>query len=236
MYQRIEANIPVTVTPAAFADMFCGNSNLPASMVGVCGRVIRGCKPRDFDKLSFAEGRRLAWVLGPRGLHDLLGKRGADIVLGIGKSRTWLQEKLAEGIRWKLVVLPQTACRLANWDGLFALVAEYYPEIAPKLLGWAETLKDGTLVASIDQRMVTADVKDNVRHPLHMSVEWYRDAEDTSANARLFLWHSLGVNDQFTGNGYTKGPDGTPEVEEYLVPNCRLADLPDVVLIDLDVS
>jgi hypothetical protein len=173
--------------------------------------------------------------MGPNGMRDLLGKRGSEIVLGIGKSRAWLQEKLAEGMRWKLVVIPQGACRLADWAGLFAMVTEYYPEVASKLLRWADVLRDPSLLECIENRMVGREVKDDVRHPLHMSAERYRDADDTPANGRLFLWHSLGVNNQFTGDGFTAGPDGTPRVEEYLVPNGRLADFPDVVLLDLEV-
>ena len=43
----------------------------------------------------------------------------------------------------------------------------------------------------------------------------------------------LAVNDQFIGNGYTKGPDG---VAEYLLPNRNLAELPGAVVIELTVS
>jgi hypothetical protein len=58
--------------------------------------------------------------------------------------------------------------------------------------------------------------------------------EDTPENARLFLWHSLGVNDQFQGTGYTQTqPDNG--VDEYLMPSRDLTEFPDAVVIELDV-
>lgn len=227
-----KASCLTEVTPARYAEMFLRKSRPPGRISGVCGRVIRGTRPEEFAKLTFLPGRRLAWLTGPTGLQMWIGKTGNEIVLGIGKTKAWLEKKLDEGNQWKLVVFPQKACRLADWDGLFSMIREQYPEVADKMLHWNEDLRDSSVADKIDRRFVASEVKDREDHPLHMSVERYLTCEDTAENARLFLWHSLGVNDQFTGNGYTKGPDG---VDEYLLPNRYLAELPGAVVLELSV-
>src|SRR4051812_28041275 len=73
------------VTPAVYAEMIRGTWS------GICGRVVRGRNDKDFENLSFAEGRRLAWVVGPQGMRRLVGKSGTEIVLGIGKDEDWLR-------------------------------------------------------------------------------------------------------------------------------------------------
>ena len=104
------------------------------------------------------------------------------------------------------------------------------------MLRWTDWLKNDTMIGSIDTTVYGGTVKDNPHDALHMSVQSYLACEDTPENARLFLWHSLGVNEEFTGTGYTKEPDGSQGVEEYLLPNCTLAELPDYRLIELAVS
>lgn len=198
----------VGMSPEEYARLFRGPGPAPGRIAGVCGRVVRGRRPEDFERLAFTAGRRLAWVLGPDGLRRLLGRPGAEIVLGIGKTPTWLGEKLTEGMTWKLVVLPQQGCRLADWDGLFAMVEEHYPEVAPRLLRWREQLRDPALARSLHEERTCSAVRDDPSHEWHLTVERYLSAEDTPENARLFLWHSLGVNDQFTGTGWTRPPGG----------------------------
>ncbi len=41
-------------------------------------------------------------------------------------------------MRFKLIVMPQAECRLADWDGVFDMVEARYPEIAPKIHRWRE--------------------------------------------------------------------------------------------------
>ncbi len=228
------APLPVQMDPTVYAELFRKRSQPAKPIAGVCGRVMRGRRgSSSFDRLSFQNGRRLAWVTGPAGLLRFLNMSDTEIVIGgIGKSRTWLDEKLREGMGWKLAIVPQTGGELANWDGVFSMIRGHYPErIATKLLRWKSELADGALATKIEARLVTGEIKDNPSHPLHMSEETYLACEDTAVNARLFLWHSLGVSEQFTGTGYTTGG-----ADEYLVPNQTFADMSSYTLIELHVD
>ncbi|TXN17264.1 hypothetical protein FV219_00485 [Methylobacterium sp. WL122] len=167
----------------------------------------------------------------------MLGRTGAQIVLGIGKDPAWLHEKLAEGMRWRLVVLPQAVCARADWAGVFAMTEAHYPEIADKLVRWREAVEDPTLARSIDPALVTAAVKDDADHPNHMSVAQYIHCPDTAANARLFLWHTLGLNQHFVGDGWATDPlTKDKRIEEYLTANVPLATVAGHQLIDLRIS
>lgn len=229
-------SIPVPIDPAAYVEMFEGRQPAPEAMSGVCGRVVRGRQQTDFERLAYADGRRLAWITGPAGLRGMIGRSGADIVDGIGKSSGWLREKLAEGMRWRLIVMPQAVCARADWAGVFEMVGQHYPEVAAKVLRWREALQDPTLAASIDPHLVLGEVKDSAAHPDHMSLSRYRDCPDTALNARLFLWHSLGLNGQFVGDGWTRDERTGGRVEEFLTGNVSLAELPDHRVIDLHVA
>lgn len=228
--------VATTVNPTAYVALFEGRQPMPDALAGVCGRVVRGKSEAEFTTLAFASGRRLAWVTGPAGLRSMIGRSGAQIVLGIGKDASWLREKLAEGMSWRLVVLPQAECARADWAGVFAMIEAVYPEVARKLLRWRDAIRDPALVAKIDPALVSGAVKDDAEHPDHMSVTRYETCLDTAANARLFLWHTLGLNHHFTGDGWATDPLTGVRIEEYLTANVPLAEIPGHRVIALDVQ
>ena len=227
---------PVTIDPSGYAELFEGHRAVPEAISGVCGRVVRGRADADFSMLAFASGRRLAWVTGPDGLRAMIGRSGSEIVLGIGKDRSWLREKLAEGMRWQLFVLPQAECTRADWAGIFTMLKTTYPEVARKLLPWREALRDPMLTLSIPPSLVSSAVKDDEDHPEHMSVARYETCADTAENARLFLWHTLGLNQHFKGDGWATDPLTGERVKEYLTANVPLSEIVGHRVIALDVE
>ncbi|MCZ7652546.1 MAG: hypothetical protein M5U13_15795 [Thermoanaerobaculia bacterium] len=139
-------------------------------------------------------------------------------------------------MQWKLFVLPQVEAFEATWDNVLALVAEHYPEVAAKVLGCDPALRDPGLPGRIDPCATTSEVKESETHRLHMNVHRLRDAEATPDNARLFLWHTLGLNERFTGTGRTQRPDGSDGGAEYLVPNRPLTEFGEYRVIPLEVT
>jgi hypothetical protein len=229
----IEGTAARRVTPRDYEAMFRKRLEAPDQLAGVCGRVIRGAKEEEFAKLVFQKGRQLAWVTGPIGLRKMIDLSPSQIVLGIGKTRSWLMEQLDAGMSWGLVVFPDGDCVPATWDGLFQMVRRHYPpDVSDQLARWESRLRDSQHSVVVPPDHTTSKVKDDVQDPWHMSVERYRESADTCENARLFPWHSLGVNDLFTGSGTS--PD--TGFDEYLRPVCDLSDLPGHVTIPLNVA
>ncbi len=225
------------IDPAAYTEMFEGRRDVPRRFAGVCGRVVRGRAPIEFSKLSFARDRRLAWLTGPAGLRSLVGCTSAQVLERIGKSdQPWLNEQLAKGMRFRLIVMPQAVCRLADWDGVFDMVEARYPEIAPKIHRWRERVRDPSIVGEIGAELVSDAVKSDPDHPDHMSAERYSVCDDTAQNARLFLWHSLGMNERYVGDGYTSASSHDVRLDEYLTANVSLETIPAAVMIDLSVE
>jgi len=200
-------------------------------MLSFCGRIVRGKRDEDFSMLSFLPGRRLAWVTGANGLHAMIAMSDTGRILAIGKSPRWLNEKLTASYRFRLIVLPTTAGRPADWNGLFASIQEHYPEIGQRIGRWERTLREEGLSCGIEPELRTAGVKDHPDHPQHMSLERYQHGDDRLQNARLFLLHSLGANDLYGGTGKTGC--ATIACDEYLVPNRRLTEFADRAEVDL---
>ena len=203
----------------------------PPRMTGVCGRIVRGKADEDFTRLSFLPGRRLAWVIGVEGLRAMISMSDTEKILTIGKSLPWLEEKLAAGYRFRLVVLPSTAGQPADWTGLLASIRQFYPEIAERVGRWWPILRAQGVSAGVGIELRVSKIKDDPLHALHMSLEKYQNADDTLENARLFLLHSLGVNDLYDGTGTT----GYANIRsgEYLVPNRSLVEFPNRAEVDL---
>ena len=79
-------------------------------------------------------------------------------------------------------------------------------------------------------------MKDDAEHPDHMSVSRYRACADTVMNARLFLWHSLGLNQRFIGDGWAKNPLTGVQIAEYLTANAPLAEVVGQRIFDLTMT
>ena len=224
------------IDPATYATMFQERREFSRHFAGVCGRVVRGTAPHDFSMLSFFPGRRLAWLFGPDGLRSVVGCSDNEVLRRIAKSdQPWLNDRLAEGMRFKLIVMPQMECRRADWDGVFDMVEQHYPEVAGKLDRWRSVLRQASS-EGLPQDLLIDAVRSDPGHSDHMSVERYRACDDTAQNARLFLRHSLGMNENYVGNGFTKPSANHPSIDEYLTANVALATIPGIVTIDLHIE
>lgn len=233
----LDTDIADDINPAAYVEMFEKRLDAPRRFTGVCGRVVRGKAPEDFAKLSFLQGRELAWLIGPDGLRRFVGRTAVEVLKIIGKfDQSWLDREVAKGMQFKLIVMPQAECRRADWDGVFDMVEARYPEIASKLHRWRERLRDPSLVGEIGAELVSDAVKANIHHPDHMSPKRYLVCDDTAQNARLFLWHSLGMNGQYVGDGYTAAPSHDLRLDEYLTANVPLKTILGVAITDLSVE
>lgn len=162
--------------------------------------------PTQFEKLSFAPGRRFAWCCGPDGLEGWLGKAHEAIICGVGKDEGWLRERLGGGTFFRLVIWSdvQGTRELADWRGIFRLIRrEYGPRLHNKLSEWGSALESTPFDACVAPDWPAGvgvgaginvgagvDMKKDVQaqraaakrpgHPLHMSVDRYLALPDVS--------------------------------------------------------
>jgi hypothetical protein len=106
------------------------------TITGICGRIIRGKRPEDFETLTDDPERKLVMLMGPDGLGLLPGKTGHDMLVAIGYEPDYLRHKVAEGNQFKLVVFPEGGpAKLATWENAVEAVSEVYPTAAVHLYG-----------------------------------------------------------------------------------------------------
>lgn len=225
-------------TPDEYLAIFAGRRPLPHALAGVCGRVIRVAERERPEYLSYPYTKRLAWVVGPDALAAMVGRSGLQILLELGTRPDRIAGNLNAGMRWVLAIFPEVRCARATWGGLFGIIETHFPSgMGGRLRRWADALAEGPTLLDAGQkaRSGSPQVREDPAHPDHMTPERYLAAADTPANAWLFLWHSVGVNDLYTGTGFSRGADGGRGHTEYLAPNVRVAELGDLALIELDV-
>ena len=226
------------MTPHEYRDLFVGRRASPPAFGGVCGRVIRVAAGETPEYLSYPATKRLAWVVGPDALAAVVGKTGLQILLEFGTKPERIRDNLGKGMRWVLAVFPEVRCERATWDGLFGMVETHFAAgVGGRLRRWSDALAAGPTLLDAGQkaRYGNPAVKEDPAHPDHMTPERYLAVADTPESGWLFLWHSVGVNDLYTGTGFSRGADGGRGHTEYLAPNVRLPELGDVAVIELDV-
>ncbi len=194
----------------AFACCFGrGERCTPPPLAGVCGRVLRGLREEDFRALSDDPARKVVFMLDGEALGDLLGRTGAEVLAQIGYAPGEVRALTAQGVRFKLAMVPQVAMVRATWDALLALVAAAYPEWGERITTARATLK------ALPYAQVMA-------------------GGGGAAEVRRFLETALHVNPLFAGDGFTRC-DGRAVYAEYACRNRPLSDFADWCLIEFPV-
>ena len=210
------------------------------SVAGLCGRVIRGTKPADFLTLTDDPKRKLVLLMGPDGLQLLLGKSGLEALQVIGYEPEYIRRKvLVEHNDFKLVVFKEGRdAVLATWDNVIMVVSRVYPEVTVMLKRNRDALK----TQSFDQIERTAGYdfgevdKNGVNDPRFITYERLQASRGTLVVVRAFLYHTVHLKEQYSGDGYTYDDRGNRGLKEYIVVNKPIGDLGDHALIDIDVQ
>lgn len=218
-----------------YDELFKNKKN--ATVEGLCGRIIRGTKPEDFETLTDDPDRKLVMLMGPDGLEKLLGKDSYDMLIEIGYERDYIQRKLDEGNQFKLVVFEEGGeAVLADWFNVIRTVSKTYPNISSKIQKHLSTLRRSTFDeieknAGFDFSEVDKNGKED---PFFMTYEKYEKSGDNLINARSFLYFTIHLRELFHGDGYTYTADGDKGLMEFIVANKKLSELGDHIKIDID--
>jgi len=208
---------------------------------GLYGRVTRGKTTSDFLMLSNEPAKRLSWVIAGDGLHSLIGRRGYDMLVGIGCEDEWIRFKLTSGFSFKLIVFMKESehCAIATWENVFKMIMKAYPEInIENLTKYLDDFK--RLPFSEINRQWQDDIMavyySGRTHPRYLTVERFLKIENpTLADVRAFLLHEIGLGVLYGGKGKSVCEDGSNGMDEYITLNVPISQL-EHVMIDIDVT
>jgi len=194
----------------------------------VYGRVTKGKEPKHFEKLATQDWKRLAWVMGPDSLVDLIGMSPLQISEYCGMMPGWVKGYLDSGYEFKIVFfspIKKDTTQRADWDGMLSLVEQTYPEVwDTKIKEWTEDLKTkewSYFEEKADYNFLEVSQKGE-NDDRFVSAERLAEQESSLLNARAFLYFQIGAKELYAGDGFTystKGERGTPE---YLTVNFPL--------------
>lgn len=206
---------------------------------GLCGRILHGRKPKDFETLTCNPNRLVIMLIGSDGLEYLLVKNGYESLIHIGYTKDYIKYKIDQGNKFKLVVFKENnSILLATWDNVAKLCSKIYPNVSDKIYAVLDQLK--TIPFQRIQMLADYDFEEIKRNGLHdpnfMNYELFRKSEGTLINVRAFLYHTLHFRMLFSGDGYTYDEDGNRGLREYIAPNKRLNELGEYRLIDIKIE
>lgn len=201
------------------------------------GRVLHGSAPDNFRFLSHPD-KAHAWIFGSDALECFVRRSPLEILRTLGYHDGWILQKVEDGCVFKMVIFPMPSehCVRATWESVFRLARMEDPTCAQDFCRWAPQLKaaypsiarDG-LHGLVHKALARGIHSRNAYQPNPTDAEGFRRAKD-------LLVQRMGVNEYFTGDGYTMNMnDGKAErgVREYLMPNLKIEDIPGALILDL---
>jgi hypothetical protein len=204
----------------------------------VYGRIVRTMQPAP-ERLAEEAERRVVPVMGPGGLQRLLGKTGYQSLITIGYTPEYIANLVARGMKYKLILFDRPdEMRIATWTASVEFASQHYPELRTVLYRALTQLRASSLEEFERQKGFRFyDVERAGRNdPRFMTPERLLASEQTPADVRCFLFHTLHFTDLYAGDGYTKTISGERGVREYLMHNARLETLRNCRVIELPVS
>jgi len=205
-----------TITPAELKD-------------NICIRLIRGQTPEEFKYISFPPAaKQFSWVASGENLMELLNSDTSKLLQNIsdftGKPLSWVNEKVKDGYSWKLAIFPKQNCVLANWEGIFQLIQEYYPTVSPVVLRFKKQLTELSFNEIEQQIYPQTRFRDIKNAPINNDqyIDERKLVELESPllwQVRGFLYNVIGLNENFKGDGHVYNDSDKKMHAEYLIPN-----------------
>lgn len=228
------------LTPALYVEALLNGRSveLPPDST-LRGRILRGRDDSEFEVLGTPD-RDIVFIMGPDGLSAMPGLEPLAALDQIGLTPRYVEGRIAQGYHFKLLVFEggHTA-PLATWDNALNMVAAVHPDLTEDIERHRAALKATPF--EVWQARVAEPLDDielaGPAHSDYMSLERYR-ALSTEQRAdplmlRRVLFHVEHLGTLFSGDGYTRTPDGQISLAEYLVPNGRIGALPEAIIVGL---
>lgn len=208
-------------------------------ITGLCGRIIRGKNPEDFETLTDDPNRKVVMLIGEDGLENILGKTGYEMLVAIGYEKDYIQRKVNEGNKFKLVVFEEgSQAMLATWENLVKIIDMIYPAVTQKVANAIPQLKNTPfeqIEKSADYGFSQVD-KNGPSDENFMTYDRFVKSQGSLEDVRAFLYFTIHLRELFSGDGYTYTFDGKKELKEYFIPNLPIKDIPNHEIMDIQVS
>lgn len=209
------------------------------SVNGLCGRVIRGKKPADYDHLTDDPNRKIVMLMGPDGLEQLPGNSGYDALRLLGYTTEHIASRVNAGYKFKLAVFQEgREARPATWDNVTALAGATYPDTQRALERHLDNLKTVPFTDIENAAGFSfAEVDHNgINDPRYMTHERFMQSRQDLIATRAFHYFTLHLRELYSGDGYTYDHNGKRGVMEYIILNKPIHELGKHALINVDVS
>lgn len=234
----LDGNRRLVTTVEAYSEAFMNQE--PVDVAHLCGRLIRGTKPEDFETLTDDPDRRLVMLMGPDGLAQLPGKSGYDMLTRvIGYTPEYTAFKFRQGMSFKLAVFAESdIARPATWDNVMNLVGQTYAGIEAPLQRHSDDLKT-TPFARIEAAAGYSfeEVNQNgEQDERYMTYERFLQSPQDLLATRAFFYFAVHLRGPFSGDGYTYDYEGQRGVLEYMIPNRPITELGTHALLDVPVE
>lgn len=199
------------------------------------GRIIKGKKENDFKTLSNDERRKIIMLIDMQGLETISSLSGRDKLLFLGWDKRFLKQNIDAGYLFKMVVFPEVeGIKIATWDNVLEMIKEFYPGIVFPL-SIVDELKE-TSFKEIESLAGYnfLDVKEK-NDPRFMDLNKLQNSCKSVIDYRSFLYHSVHLKEQFSGDGWTHDAHGKRIVREYVFPNTQIKKLKDATMLDVEI-
>jgi hypothetical protein len=120
------------------------------------------------------------------------------------------------------------------------LVCDAYPELNAErfkhhtdLLCTLSYTQIQDLNPSFDMKKIKASGQE---HPHYMTIARFLKTDQSLFFARAFLFHEIGCNPYFSGDGYGYTPDGKRLNREFMIANCPVHEIIGCEVIDLRID
>ena len=150
-----------------------------------------------------------------------------------------MNNKVLEGYKWKILVIPKQNCTIANWDGIFSLIQELYPIVSPIILRFRKQLVELNF-NEIEQQIYPQnrfrDIKDNPKNNAQY-IDELKLVELESPllwQVRGFLYNVIGLNENFKGDGNVYNDSSKKMHMEFLTSNQKIKLIFGAQLFELD--
>jgi hypothetical protein len=218
-----------------------GLDHLPVdcNLTDLYGRITRGITDEDFSLLSQGPHKRLSWVFDHETLLSFLRMSHLDMLIHSGHTIEWIRYQLNQNRQFKLILcsLPSDEVKLATWDGIFELLSKVYPEIDLNIWSrYSNQLKQIKFEEIDPEGFIIKNYYLGYDSDEYMNTKRFLSLKDppTLLQVRAFLYHQIGLNELFRGDGRTLTHEGVLSDKEYLTINRPVNQLNKYILLDIN--